>query len=185
VWYHPGMRARVLAAFALLGCGASSAFDGEVYRDSTIAFRVPHVPTEWRGIRVSDAKLAFRDESREASVLVTARCNVASDDVPLASLTQQLVMGTTEREYLKEEVVPFDGREAMHAVLRAKLDGVRMQYDVYVMKKDNCVYDLVYVAPPSTFDAGAPSFESFASGFRSLDPSADDGRLARSRGGPT
>jgi hypothetical protein len=158
------------AIFALAGCGATVAFDGETYRDAQVAFRVPHTPTEWRPVKVSDAKLAFRDDTRDASILVTARCGIPSDDVPLQSLTGQLVMGTTEREYVSEDVTPFDGREAMHTVLRAKLDGVRMAYDVFVMKKNGCVYDLVYVAPPEQFDAGKTTFEAFCKGFRSLDP---------------
>ena len=162
-------RACVVGALStLLACGASSAFDGETYRDTQVAFRVPHAPSEWRPVKVSDAKLAFRDDTRGASVLVTARCGIPSDDVPLQSLTGQLVMGTTAREYVTEEVIPFDNREAMHTVLRAKLDGVMMSYDVYVMKKDGCVYDLVYVAPPDQFDGGKATFESFSVGFRTL-----------------
>jgi hypothetical protein len=54
----------------------------------------------------------------------------------------------------------------MHTVLDAKLDGVRMSYDIYVLKKDQCVYDFVYVAEPSRFEQGAPAFEQFVSGFR-------------------
>ncbi len=152
----------------LLACGASVAFDGETYRDAQVAFRVPRAPSEWRPVKVSDAKLAFRDDTRGASVLVTARCGIPSDDVPLQSLTGQLVMGTTEREYLSEEVIALDNREAMHTVLRAKLDGVKMSYDVYVMKKDGCVYDLVYVAPPEQLESGKATFEAFCTGFRTL-----------------
>ena len=76
-------------------------------------------------------------------------------------------MGTTEREFDAQDVLPFDGREALHSLLRAKLDGVPMQYDIYVTKKDGCVYDLVYVAPPGRFAAGAAAFEPFATGVRS------------------
>ena len=71
-------------------------------------------------------------------------------------------MGTTERDIESQSTIPFDGREALHTVLRAKLDGVPMHYDVFVMKKDGCVYDLVYVAPPCQFAAGARDFERFA-----------------------
>jgi hypothetical protein len=71
-------------------------------------------------------------------------------------------MGTTDRTVDSQEVVPFDGREAMHTLLRAKLDGVPMQYDLYVMKKDGCVYDIVYVASPDRFAQGSPEFERFA-----------------------
>jgi hypothetical protein len=70
-------------------------------------------------------------------------------------------MGTTERSIETQATIPFDGREAMRTTLDAKLDGVPMRYDIYVMKKDGCVYDLVYVAPPEPFVAGEPAFERF------------------------
>jgi hypothetical protein len=38
------------------------------------------------------------------------------------------------------------------------------------MKKDGCVYDLVYVAPPARFTAGAADFERFALGLRASSP---------------
>ncbi len=92
--------------------------------------------------------------SASGSTLFDVRCGQRDDDAPLSALTGHLIMGTTEREFETEEVVPFDRREALHTVLRAKLDGVPMQYDIYVMKKDGCVFDLVYVAPPDRFAAG-------------------------------
>ena len=94
------------------------------------------------------------------------RCGQRGDDAPLAVLTNHLLMGTTEREFDAQDTVPFDSREALHTLLRAKLDGVPMQYDIYVMKKDGCLYDLVYVAPPGRFADGAADFERFAKGLR-------------------
>jgi hypothetical protein len=87
-------------------------------------------------------------------------------------------MGTTEREFDVQEVIPFDRREAMHTRLRAKLDGVPMQYDIYVMKRDGCVYDLVYVAPPDRFLDGAGGFERFVAGLRTLPSSSAIGGSA-------
>jgi hypothetical protein len=71
---------------------------------------------------------------------------------------------------VSQDVIPFDAREAQHTVMRAKLDGVDMQYDIYVLKKDGCVYDLVYVAPPAAFADGAARFEQFALGFHTVGP---------------
>jgi hypothetical protein len=150
------------------GCGGASHLSDGVYRAGEVGFTVPPVPAGWRRIDVSDATLAFRDDRAEASILVNARCSHLDDDVPLAALTNLLVMGTTERDFVSQETVPFDAREALHSVLKAKLDGVLMQYDLYVLKKDGCVYDFVYVSPPSSYAAGAPVFEGFVTGFHTL-----------------
>jgi hypothetical protein len=158
---------------ACVGCGgASLAFDGHEYRNGKVAFRVGDVPGAWRRLDVTDATLAFRDDAREASILLNARCGEKDGDVPLVALTGQLIMGTTDREFEKEETVPFDGREARHSILKAKLDGVLLRYDIYVEKKDGCVYDFVYVSPPEPAD-GQADFEHFVGDFRTLGGSGD------------
>ena len=162
--------ARTLAlmlTLVLVACGGSS-FDGTVYRGNGIAFRVPPAPPSWQRIDVSHAALAFRDEANDATIAVNGRCGDAAQDTPLTSLTQHLFLQFTEREILKREVIPFDGREAMHSVVVAKLDGVPKKFDVWVMKKDGCVYDLLFIARQSGYDAGVVEFQRFARGFSTL-----------------
>jgi hypothetical protein len=156
---------------AVSGCAVSASFEAGVFRDRQVAFRLPTTPSEWRPIHVSDADIAFRDDPHEASVLINARCIPEDGDAPLSSLTGHLIMGTTERQFSTEETIPFDSREARHTVVRAKLDGVLMAYDIFVMKKNGCVYDLVYVGDPERMQAGIPAFEQFARGFRTLEGS--------------
>ncbi len=103
-------------------------------------------------------------------ILVNGRCGLNSDDVPLSALTQHLFIEFTHRTIEEQTVVPFDGREAMHTRLTADLDGVPMRYDVWVLKKDGCVYDLLYVAPPPAFERGVARFGAFVKGFTTVVP---------------
>jgi hypothetical protein len=165
-----------------IGCGsATPRLEAGVYREGAIAFRVGDVPSSWRAVRVEGATLAYRDEAHRASILLDGRCYRKDDDVPLLALTDHLVMGTTEREFTSQETLPFDGRDAMHSRLRAKLDGVPMDYDIFVLKKDGCVYDFVYVAEPGpsareasdasaapATDDGTSAFERFTGTFHTL-----------------
>ncbi|SRR5260370_15824658 len=163
---HRGpMRCLRPIAFALLaGCAHGDSFEDGVLRKGDLTVRVGRVPGNWRRIQVDGADLAFRDDARDGSALFDVLCGHRDYDAPLSILTQNLIMGTTERDFESQKLVPFDGREAMHTLLRAKLDGVPMQYDIFVMKKDGCVHDLVYVAPPDRFAEGAADFERFAAG---------------------
>ncbi len=165
----------LLFAVALLagctGCARADALDGRIYRKSGVEVRMGAIPVSWRRIEVDGADVAFRDDAREGSVLFDVRCGRRDEDAPLSVLTEHLIMGTTAREFDAEDTVPFDQREALHTLLRAKLDGVPMQYDIYVMKKDGCVYDLVYVAPPGRFAEGAAEFEEFAGGAHAMSTS--------------
>lgn len=164
------MRSPALALLAALVASACSGprFEGGVYRDRALAFRLGETPSSWQRIDVSDAKVAFRDASKQTSTLVNARCGKDADDAPLASLTSHLFLLFTEREILEQELIALDGREAMHTVLHAKLDGVPKGFDVYVLKKDGCVYDFVQISPPQALEQARPEFARFVEGFRTL-----------------
>jgi hypothetical protein len=163
---------RLLLSLALVvvlqACAHGDGFDGAVLRKGELVVHLGPVAPNWRRIEVEGADLAFHDDAREASTLFDVRCGRRDDDAPLSVLTDHLIMGTTERQFDTQETVPFDGREALHSVLRAKLDGVPMQYEIYVMKKDGCVFDIVYVAPPDRLAQGAPEFERFVHGVHAL-----------------
>jgi hypothetical protein len=164
---HPMRGVRWTALLALIiGC-AHGSLEGGVLHKGGLRIEVGPVPATWRRVELDGADLAFRDDVSGGSALFAVRCGRRDDDAPLAILTEHLIMGTTDRETLGQEVIPFDRREAMRTLLLAKLDGVPMQYDIYVVKKDGCVYDLVYVAPPERFAAGAAEFERFAGGVHS------------------
>jgi hypothetical protein len=161
-------RLALVLAVAATACASGGSFVGGVYRDANVAFHIEAVPGDWRTIHVSDANLAFRDDAHAASILINGRCLPDDGDAPLSSLTAHLIMGTTERKFLLEETIPMDARDARHTVLEAKLDGVRMAYDIFVLKKDGCIYDLVYVAAPDDLRTGAPAFEQLARAFRAV-----------------
>ncbi len=157
----------VAVALVAMAC-ASTSFEGGVFRGHGGAFRVVPLPAAWRRVELPAADLAFHDDGHDASVLVNSRCGRTDLDAPLSALTAHLLMGTTDRQPLREETVAFDEREARHTVVSARLDGVRMEFDIYVLKKNGCVFDLVYVAPPTASADGAAAFEAFARGFHTL-----------------
>jgi hypothetical protein len=165
------LRAAALLAFAgPAACAHGDAVEGGVLKKGNLTIQLGPTPSTWQRLRVEGADVAFRDPAREGSAMFDVRCGERDGDAPLSALTAQLIMGTTERELVSEETEPFDGREALHTQMRAKLDGVPMQYDIYVMKKDGCVYDLVYVAPPDRFAEGSADFERFARGLHASLP---------------
>jgi len=161
-----GFAATVLGLM-LAGC-ASSGFDGSVYHDEDIRFRVGPVPNSWRRLEVQDTRLAFRDDAANATVAVNGRCGLDGDDVPLASLTQHLFLQFTEREQISQAKVSLDGREALRTEINAALDGVKKRYLVYVLKKNSCVYDFMYIAEASA-PASRAEFERFVQGFAALE----------------
>jgi hypothetical protein len=164
------IRTAGLVALGCVACGSTprKSFDGAVYRDGPVAFQVAGVPADWRAIEVTEASLAYRDVRHGASILLNARCHRPDEATPLLALTNHLMIGATAREVVLQETVPFDGREALHTTLRARWDGVPLAFDVFVMKKDGCTYDFVYMGDPAAYDEGTRAFETFVRGFRTL-----------------
>jgi hypothetical protein len=158
-----------VVAFGASGCGATT-FDGRVYKNADLSFRLADVPAGWRRIDADDALLAFRDDADLASVVLNGRCGRDGDDVPLVSLTHHLFLSFTDRVIDSEEKVSLDGREALRTELTAKLDGVPMHFVVFVLKKNGCVYDFAQIAPPNPSRESRDQFIRFVQGFATISP---------------
>jgi len=158
-----------LAALVVLGCAGSN-FDGHVFREGDLAFRVGPIPPAWRRIDAEGALLAFRDDRDETTVALNGRCGLDGDDVPLESLTHHLFLHFTDVTLLKQERFELAGRAALRTELTAALDGVPMHYVVVVLKKNGCVYDFIHIAPPSASAESREHFVSFVQGFSTISP---------------
>jgi hypothetical protein len=147
----------------LAACTKTVLPDNGCFRKGGLLVQVGPAAARWKPLRLTGADVAYRDEATSATVMLDVQCGRAYD-APLGILTEHLIMGTTDRRFLAQDVIPFDGREALHSVMQAKLDGVPMHYDMYVTKKDGCVADIVCVAPPEEFEAEAADCDRFALG---------------------
>jgi hypothetical protein len=159
----------VFVAMSLgIGCSGSAVrIQGNEVTAGDLRYAFGPVPPSWRPMSVESNDAAWFDATTGGIVHVDHTCERAMD-TPLPSLVQHLLIGFTQRETVLEETVPFDRREARHVVVNARLDGVPRSLELYVMKKDGCVYDLGFVAPPDRFEAGRPAFDAFVRGFRTV-----------------
>jgi len=147
-------------------CGGGGQLRGAVYTDPEASYRIGPLSGDWQRVRVEDQNdLAWRSERTESIVQVNATCDPASD-VPLTALTNHLLLGFTERELRQQALVPMDGREALRTHVVARLDGVARELLLYVLKKDDCVYDLALLAPVGQpFERALVEFEPFVAAF--------------------
>jgi hypothetical protein len=150
----------------LAGCGGPH-FDGRLFENSELGFRVGPAPDSWRPIQAEAALLAFRDDSTAATIAVNGRCGLDGDDVPLTSLTHHLFLHFRERHVIDQRRLELDGREALRTELIAELDGVPKHYVVYVLKKNGCVYDFLRIAENQ---AGDEPFDDFVQSFSTVRP---------------
>lgn len=161
----------LLLLLLLAACGHSGRYEHGVYRgDAT--YRVDPPSGSWRRVDVEDANdLAWVQRDGSAVIQVNGSCDPALD-IPLVALTNHLLMGFTEREYVGEqELLPLGGREALRTHVRAKLDGVPRELLLFVTKKNECVYDFGLIAAPGAeFEAARPAFEAMVQSFSTRSP---------------
>jgi hypothetical protein len=162
-------RERVLAAIALaLVCAActSVSFSRGVYDDGTVRYHIGELGSGWQRVAVEDNDLAFHHRAH-GTISVNSTCH-EYEDVPEQALMNQLLFGTRDREYRVEETITLDGRGAMHDVVDLTLDGVPLTLEVYLLKKDGCVYDITRICARNAFEQGRNDFLAVVQGFKVL-----------------
>lgn len=153
----------LLAAVGLVACRPAR-FDGRVYRDDRVAFRLGPVPPSARQIESDEALVTFRDDAAGATIAVSARCGRDSDDVPLRALVQHLFIHFTDKRVLREEEFSLAHRAALETELSAVLDGVESHFVVVVLKHDGCVYDFIHVG----VEGDGPAISASRNDFRAM-----------------
>ncbi len=148
----------------LLGC-ASGRFEGGIYRDSRVAFRLGPLDAAWHRVHGAEGDVVFHHQGGGA-ILANATCDVR--DVPLDVLLNQSLFGLRDQAEQSREVLTLAGRGALRARLRGTMDGVPIALDLVLFKKDGCVYDLQLVASAAVIGDREPEFDRFVEGFQVL-----------------
>ncbi len=135
----------LLLSLALAGC--PSGVKNGYFVKGWLKYRVATPdPAVWTPVESAGNDLAWVNQKTGHVLAMNSTCEGHADP-GLDVLTTHLLFGFTERELKKRETKMIDGREAMLSNYEAKLDGVEMEIDLAVLKKNECVHDFMYVAP--------------------------------------
>lgn len=144
------------------GCAGAS-FKGGLYADGSVRYRVGALDPEWRAVSSEGADLAFH-RAGMGTISVNSTCT-EYEDVPPAALLNHLLFETTDRRFVTEETIYLDGRGARHVVVQLELDGVPLEVEIYLLKKDGCVFDLTHVRAKAAASAARETFAAFVRHF--------------------
>src|SRR5271165_6386570 len=155
----------VVIALGLLagGCRSVNLHDGVVSTPDT-RYRVGPIPADWHQVNLKDSDFSWVTSPADFAFWVNSTCK-NYEDVPLVALNRQLLIGFTEVQKLEQHSETLDGREALSSHYIAKLDGVARELGLVVVKKDGCIYDFAYVAPPGRYADRLGQFQALVSGF--------------------
>lgn len=150
---------------ASLGCGGATSFHGNVFRTEDTTYTVGLPGDTFHRIDINGQNdLAWAD-GRGNVMQVNSSCDPTLD-IPLIALTNQLLIGFTERDVREQQLVAMTGREALRTHAVAKLDGVPRELTLTVLKKNGCVFDFALVAAPGAdFTSASAEYDRLLAGF--------------------
>jgi hypothetical protein len=152
------------------GCATASLRDG-IYVDEHARYRIGALPAGFERVEAPDNDLAFHRRG-DGTISINTTCT-DYEDVPLPALVNHLLFDTTERRFAIEETVTLDGRAARHVLVHAELDGVPIELELYVMKKDGCVIDLAHIRSSQASAGARDIFRAFVLRFALLEVHRD------------
>lgn len=159
-------RGVVLAALVcagLLSCNGH--IKGGYFTKGPLRYRVAEPdPAQWQQLKFADNDLAWVNRASGHVLSVNATCDDHGDP-GLDVLTTHLLFGFTDRTLKSRETKRLDGRDALLSNYLAKLDGVPVEIDLAVLKKNNCVHDFIYISPDGQAKAQRAQFELILSQF--------------------
>ena len=155
----------VLAAVLLWGCGAGRSKQRSMARMEG-RYQLGELPSGWEKQRPGGADRAWFNEALSSTIYTDSNCGKRFQDSTLSDLTTHLTAGIAIGAPLREETLTLDNRAALLRVYSGQIDGIRLKISVVVLNKNSCTYDMLYIAPSSTFEGGWADFVSAISGFQ-------------------
>ena len=124
------------------------------------------LPDEWSGPKLQLKQLVYHNDDIGGTIVADALCGPKFNDAPLPRLAADLFASIGNAKNGKGRKLVVDGRDAYRLTGAGQVDGVPVMMDAVVYKKNYCLVDAVYFAPPETFGRGISDFEGYFHGLR-------------------
>jgi hypothetical protein len=166
-----------LASLGLGGC-APGRIAGGYFTNEQAGYRIPVPAAGWVPAPEGGADLVLRRSDGPASIAVATTCGPPAEG-PLASLGRHLFFGLRDRAIVARSERSLDGVVALQTTLAATLEGQPVEVSAVVLRRDQCLFDLMYLAAPAIFPRHLPAFEALVAGWRFVRPAGEPAGAAR------
>ena len=120
---------------------------------------------EWEAVQPGSADHAWFNATDGAAIYTDSNCGRRYSDDSLDGMLNHLTSGIARGEPLSEVRLQLANREALVRTWLANLDGVPLQLGAMVMKRNDCIYDALLIAPEESFERNWADFERVIHGF--------------------
>lgn len=133
-------------------------------KEATFSFGMPGA--DWTPIDdVDDVQVAWFNPALAGIIELRAQCDEQGDS-SLEQYTDHLRIDFEDWAIVEQGKATLAGRAARRTVVDASLDGISRRNELWVVKKNGCLFDLRYHAAPENFAAGQRDFSAVVQGFR-------------------
>lgn len=156
-----------------VSCVSVNIGGGKTERSSGVGYTNPG--GGFKPIKNERADFAWNNGSTGSTIAFQSTCGDTTD-ASLESIAEDLFNGFEQRKELRDERIPFDGREALSREVEGKVDGVMTRVQALIYKKNSCSYILTFVAlkkgavadtsHKAAINGDVAEFERFTSSFK-------------------
>jgi len=160
--WRPTLLAAALTSALSAGCAKKSGALGE----TSARYDLGPAGSGWSKVEPGSADRAWHHAGISGTIYADSNCGSRYEDRDLGALADHLTWGVALGAPVREEPMTLDEHAALVRVARGSIDGIAVQVGMMVTKQGDCIFDLLYVAPPSTFEQGWPDFTTIVGGFQ-------------------
>ena len=129
-------------------------------------YRTGEPASPWKRVSPGGADKAWVNDQDSAAIYADSNCGKRYSDQSLEGMLDHLTAGIAQGDPIDEQHLRLADREALIRTWRASLDGVTLHLGALVLKRNNCVYDVLFIAPEASFQRNWTEFERVFQGFQ-------------------
>jgi hypothetical protein len=117
----------------------------------------------------SSADLAYQSKRTSSIVSLNSACRESREDAKpeeLEEFSKLLFLGMTDIVHREERAARVADLPALETTVEGRLNGEPMKLKAIVLRKEDCIYDLMYVARPDRFPEHVEDFTRFVSSLK-------------------
>jgi len=112
--------------------------------------------------------VAFQSKKTGAVISVNSACRATNQtkEEALRELTDQLLLGINDLSFRHDQYIELQNVPALDTTIQGKMNSEPVMLRTIVLRKNRCVYDLMYIARPETFAEYRETFSQFIASLR-------------------
>ncbi len=159
------MNRNPLIILALIFLASCASLDINVENKKSEKYEIGKLPDYWAPIKDTTADASYWSKKTGATILINSLCEKYGS-ASLYVLTQNILRGVDDLNAEVEEEIMLVDRKALHTIATGKIDGVLIKTNIYVMRKDYCIYDFTYQVQAEFYSKDVKDFENLVKSFK-------------------